>query len=171
MPSGRVQCRTCGPGCFRQRIGGYGESRGSENDEGGYQAAELRCCGRRSISNHDAVQRWLEAYVDAWRTYDPSAIGALFAEDATYAYHPYDEGEEVVRGREAIVADWLEERDEPGSWEASYRPLVIERQRAVAEGTTSYTNDDFFWNLWTLRFDEENRCTEFVEWFMARPRD
>jgi hypothetical protein len=48
----------------------------------------------------------------------------------------------VVRGREAIVADWLEERDEPGSWEASYRPLVVEGRRAVAEGTTSYTNGD-----------------------------
>jgi hypothetical protein len=34
---------------------------------------------------HDDVQRWLDAYVDAWRTYDPAAIGALFAEDATYA--------------------------------------------------------------------------------------
>jgi hypothetical protein len=37
--------------------------------------------------------------VDAWRTYDPAAIGTLFAEDATYAYHPYDEDEEVVRGQ------------------------------------------------------------------------
>jgi SnoaL-like domain len=120
---------------------------------------------------HDAVQRWIDAYVNAWLTYDPAAIGALFTEDATYAYHPYDRGEEVVRGREAIVADWLEERDEPGTWEASYRPLVVEGQRAVAEGTTSYTNGDFFWNLWTLRFDEENRCAEFVEWFMVRPQD
>src|SRR3712207_8904724 len=50
--------------------------------------------------------------------------------------------------RSAIVADWLEERDEPGTWEASYRPLVVEGRRAVAEGTTSYTNGDFFWNLW-----------------------
>jgi ketosteroid isomerase-like protein len=71
---------------------------------------------------HDAVQRWLDAYLDAWRTYDPAAIGALFAEDATYAYLPYDEGEEVVRGCEAIVTDWLEEQDEPGTWEASYCP-------------------------------------------------
>jgi ketosteroid isomerase-like protein len=114
--------------------------------------------------NHDDLQVWLDAYVDAWRTYDPAAISALFAEDATYAYHPYDEGDEVVRGREAIIADWLEERDEPGTWEASYRP------RAVAEGTTSYANGDFFWNLWTLRFDDDNRCTEFVEWFMTRPQ-
>jgi hypothetical protein len=55
--------------------------------------------------NHDDLQVWLDAYVDTWRSYDPAAIGALFAEDATYAYHPYDEGDEVVRGREAIVAD------------------------------------------------------------------
>ena len=59
---------------------------------------------------HDAVQRWLDAYVDAWRTYDPAAIGALFAEDAIYAYHPYDKGEEIVRGREAIVAERADEQ-------------------------------------------------------------
>ena len=63
--------------------------------------------------NHDDLQVWLDAYVGAWRSYDPASIGALFAEDATYAYHPYDEGDEVVRGRQAIVADWLAERDEP----------------------------------------------------------
>ena len=139
-------------------------------DDEGDRAAEPRGRGRRSILTHDALQRWLDAYVDAWRTYDPAAIGALFAEDATYAYHPYDEGEEVVRGREAIVANWLEEQDEPGTWEAGYRPLVVEGRRAVAEGTTSYANGDFFWNLWTLRFEEEGRCAEFVEWFMVRPQ-
>jgi hypothetical protein len=151
-------------------IGGEGGSRDSKGGEDD-QADELRCHERRSILTHDAVQRWIDAYVNAWHTYDPAAIGALFAEKATYAYHPYDRGEEVVQGREAIVADWLEERDEPGTWEASYRPLVVEGQRAVAEGTTSYTNGDFFWNLWTLRFDDENRCAEFVEWFMVRPQD
>jgi hypothetical protein len=139
-------------------------------DDEGDRAAGRGRHGRGSILTRDALQRWLDAYVDAWRTYDPASIGALFAEDAIYAYHPYDEGEEVLRGREAIVADWLEERDEPGTWEASYRPLVIEGSRAVAEGTTSYTNGDFYWNLWTLRFDEQNRCARFVEWFMVRPR-
>jgi len=119
---------------------------------------------------HDALQQWIDAYVDAWRTHDPAAIGALFAEDATYAYHPYDEGEEVVRGREAIVANWLEERDPPGSWEASYRPLLVEGERAVATGTTGYS-ERFYWNLWVLRFEADGRCVEFVEWYMTRPQD
>lgn len=117
---------------------------------------------------HDDVQDWLDAYVDAWRTYDPAAIAALFTEDATYAYHPWDEGDEVVRGRDAIVADWLEEQDDPGSWEAQYRPLVVEGQQAVITGTTRYADGDFYWNLWVLRFDEDNRCAEYVEWFMLR---
>ncbi|HEX7170736.1 MAG TPA: nuclear transport factor 2 family protein [Rubrobacter sp.] len=120
--------------------------------------------------SHADVQAWLDAYIEAWRDYDPETIGDLFAEDATYAYHPYDEGDEVVRGREAIVANWLEEPDEPSTWEARLGPLVVEGDRAVAEGTISYANGDFFWNLWTLRFDEDGRCTEFVEWYMVRPQ-
>ena len=149
--------------------GGYGDSEGDAGDHHTDEPRRRR--GRRGTLTHDDVQRWIDAYVDAWRTYDPDAIGDLFAEDASYAYHPYNEGEEVVRGRGAIVENWLEEQDEPGSWEAGYRPLVVEGRRAVAEGTTSYANGDFFWNLWVLRFDDEGRCAEFVEWFMARPRD
>ncbi len=118
---------------------------------------------------HDDVQAWLDAYVEAWRTYDPAAITTLFTEDATYAYHPWDEGEDLVQGRDAIVADWLEEQDEPGSWEAHYQPLMIEGQRAVATGTTRYANGRFYWNLFLLRFGEGGRCAESVEWFMTQP--
>ena len=119
--------------------------------------------------NHDDVQTWLDAYIEAWRTYDPAAIAALFTEDATYAYHPWDEGEDVVRGRDAIVADWLEEQDEPGSWEAQYRPLLADGERAVATGTTRYASGRSYWNLYVLRFGEEVRCAEFVEWYMVQP--
>jgi hypothetical protein len=120
--------------------------------------------------SHDEVRAWIDAYVKAWRTYDPEVIGDLFSEDATYAYHPYDEGDEILRGRGAIVTNWLEERDEPGTWEARLVPLVVEGNRAIAEGTISYANGDLFWNLWTLRFGDDRRCAEFVEWFMVRPR-
>ena len=35
------------------------------------------------------VQAWLDAYVQAWKTYDKEAIGNLFSEDVTYSYDPY----------------------------------------------------------------------------------
>jgi hypothetical protein len=46
---------------------------------------------RREVSEmvtKSTVQSWLEAYKQAWRSYNPDAIHALFTEDATYRYHP-----------------------------------------------------------------------------------
>ena len=118
--------------------------------------------------SHEEVQAWLDDYVEAWRTYDPASIAALFAEDATYAYHPWDDR---LHGRDAIVSSWLEDRDPAGSWEARYRPELVAGDRAVATGTTTYANGDVYWNLWMLGFDEGGRCRDFVEWFMLTPSD
>jgi ketosteroid isomerase-like protein len=114
----------------------------------------------------EQVQAWCDAYVEAWRSYDTAAIGALFSADASYAYHPYDE---PLRGREAIVAGWLGDRDEPGSWEGSYAPLLIDGDRAIVTGETRYSDGKRYSNLWVLRFDDDGRCREFVEWFMKQP--
>jgi ketosteroid isomerase-like protein len=112
------------------------------------------------------IQKWLDAYVEAWHSYDAAAIGELFSDDATYAYRPHDE---PLRGRAAIVESWLEEPDAPGSWEGSYAPLLIDGDRAVAIGETRYSNGRRFSNLFVLRFDAGGRCSEFVEWYVERP--
>ena len=70
----------------------------------------------------DQVQAWLDAYVAAWRSYDRDEIRALFADDVSYAYHPYDE---PLLGAEAVVDSWLGEQDAPGTWEAEYAPVLI----------------------------------------------
>jgi SnoaL-like domain len=117
----------------------------------------------------EGLQSWLDDYVAAWRSFDPAAIGALFTEDATYAYHPWDTGDEVVRGRDAIVANWREdEGDDDGKWVADYRGGLVAGDRCTAVGTTKYSDGTVFWNLWELRFDGD-RCAEFVEWYMKRP--
>ncbi len=120
-----------------------------------------------------AVQRWLDAYVAAWKSYDPAAIGALFAEDATYSYHPYDQ---PLHGRDAIVASWTaaDHRDPPGSFDAHYEPLLIEGDRAVTHGRSRYFQADGatlkteFDNIFILRFTPTGQCAEFSEWFMER---
>ena len=116
----------------------------------------------------EGVQEWLDNYVEAWRSYDTVAIADLFAEDATYAYHPWDE---PIRGRDAIVAEWLSERDEPGSWHAEYRPFVVADSRAVAVGETRYADGKTYHNIWQLTFDQDARCSAFVEWYMKPPAD
>jgi hypothetical protein len=112
------------------------------------------------------VQAWLDAYVRAWASYDEQQIGDLFASDASYRYHPW---EEPVRGRDAIVADWLESKDPPGSWQASYQPYLISGNRAVVTGTSDYSSGVRFWNIWSLTFDDDGRVSDFNEWFMKQP--
>jgi SnoaL-like domain len=117
------------------------------------------------------VAAWLDAYSQAWRSYDPRAIGELFSPDARYAYHPWDE---PVRGREAIVASWLEDRDEPGTYDGRYEPFAVDGDLAVATGRSRYLDADGavereYYNLFQLRFDTEGRCRDFREWFMLRP--
>ena len=114
----------------------------------------------------EALQRWLDAYIEAWRSYDASAIGDLFTEDATYRYNPWDE---PIQGRDAIVAEWLSARDEPGSWNAVYRPFVVAGSSAVAVGETSYADGKSYFNSWQLTFDQDARCSDFVEWYMTSP--
>lgn len=121
--------------------------------------------------DRDSFQRWLDGYVEAWRTYDAAAIGELFAEDAVYRYHPYDEGDDVVVGRSAIVANWLGDRDDPGTWSAEYEPFAADGDRAVAVGVSRYLAEDGsldreYHNVFLCRFDDAGLCTEFTEFFM-----
>jgi ketosteroid isomerase-like protein len=116
--------------------------------------------------SREDVQRWLDAYVEAWRSYDTVAIGDLFTDDAAYSYHPYDE---PLKGRQAIIDSWLGDRDDPASWEASYAPIMLEGERAIAAGVTRYTDGTSYANLWVMRFAPDGRCSEYVEWFMQHP--
>jgi len=119
-------------------------------------------------------QTWLDRYRDAWRLLDPTAIGDLFSADVRYAFDPF---EEAVVGRAAVVANWLADPDEPGSWQADYEALAIDGDIAVAHGRTRYLTDDRsavdreFANIFVCRFDDEGRCREFTEWYMRRRPD
>lgn len=124
-----------------------------------------------------AVAKWLDDYVTAWRTYDRDAIGSLFSDDAVYRFHPWDEGDDAVRGREAIVANWLEEPDAAGTWSAAYEPWLVAGDRAVATGVTRYlaeegedgaTVEREYYNVFLLRFDADGRCRELTELYTRR---
>jgi hypothetical protein len=115
---------------------------------------------------------WLKAYVRAWETYSPDAIGDLFTDGATYSYHPYDE---PLVGRQAIVESWLKDQDAPGTYEADYRPMAIDGDVAVVNGRSRYFKDSSRseltkeWdNIFVIRFDKDGRCSSFREWYVAR---
>jgi hypothetical protein len=123
--------------------------------------------------DHAAVQRWLDRYVEAWRANEPGPIEELFSSDAQYRFHPADE---PMYGRAAIAASWLDDPDEPGSWDAWYHPYAVEGSRAVAIGVSTYFDGvglpaRVFDNVFVLAFDDEGRCGSFTEWYRQRPED
>jgi ketosteroid isomerase-like protein len=129
--------------------------------------------------NREDVDRWLDAYVEAWKTYDRDQVEALFAEDITYRYHPADD---AIGGRAAVVESWLGEddhpdastRDEPGTFDAAYRAVAVDGDVVVATGISSYRERPggavvrVYDNCFVMQFDSEGRCREFTEWFMQR---
>ena len=121
---------------------------------------------------HESVAAWLDAYIRAWETYDPQAIGDLFAENATYANSPYDE---PIVGQQAIVESWLAQPDPKGTYEAHYQPIAVEGNVAVANGRSRYFQVDGktlraeYDNIFVLSFDADGRCTAYREWYMRRP--
>jgi hypothetical protein len=115
--------------------------------------------------DHARFQDWLNRYIEAWRSGDAAAIGDLFSEDARYFFGPFAD---PVVGRDAIVRSWTDNPDEPGSWDAEYRPLALDGATAVSIGESRYTEGKTYSNIFVCRFDADDRCTEFREWFMQK---
>jgi ketosteroid isomerase-like protein len=114
------------------------------------------------------IRAWIDGYLSAWSSNRRDEIEALFATDAEYRIEPYAE---PWRGRIAIVAGWLEHRDEPGDTEFEWMHLGRADDLWIVEGGTRYRSlAKTFSNLWLVRLDEAGRCAEFREWWMERPR-
>jgi hypothetical protein len=130
--------------------------------------------------DRESAQAWLDAYVDAWRSYDPDQIRALFSADVSYRYHPYDE---PIEGVDAVVASWLGEsdvdgsssRDAPDTYDGTYAPVVLDGNSVVARGWSTYYRrpggavDRIYDNCFLMEFDDAGRCREFTEFYIRRP--
>lgn len=109
----------------------------------------------------------MDGYVRAWSSNDAADIGALFTDDALYYPEPYAQ---PWRGRDEIVREWLERRDEPGDASFEWRPLVETPELSAITGTAVYRDPPrTYSNLWTIRFAPDGRAQEFTEWWMLHP--
>lgn len=118
----------------------------------------------------DQVRRWLDAYIDAWRSYDRDAIADLFTPDVRYEPEPYSS----LRGRDEVVDAWLADQDPVDSWRAHYDPIAIDGWLAIATGVSRYFDEDgderaVYHNIFVLEFDPDGRCRHYREWYMREP--
>ena len=110
------------------------------------------------------LDAWVARYVQAWESNDPADIAGLFTEDARYSTAP---DREPWRGRDAIVAGWLDRKDEPGDWTFRHEIVATAGDLGFVRGWTTYADPPTTYsNLWVVRFAPDGRASEFTEWWM-----
>jgi hypothetical protein len=118
------------------------------------------------MTDRAAVSAWMAGYLKAWSSNEPVDIEALFTPDAIYRPTPHSDG---WQGRDAIVAGWLDRKDQPGTWSFEHTILAVDADVAVVEGRTIYmAPPSDYSNLWVLRLEPDGRCSEYVEWWVDR---
>ncbi len=118
------------------------------------------------MTDSTTITAWMTGYLRAWDSNDPADIAALFTEDARYLTAPF---EPARVGVDAIVAGWLEDRDEPGDHTFTWSEAGLDGDLAFVEGETTYDNGRRYLNLWVIRFAPDGRASSFTEWYMRHP--
>jgi hypothetical protein len=117
----------------------------------------------------ERLDRWMDGYLLAWSSNDPEHIAALFTPDAVYDPQTAD-GE--WEGLDRIIQRWLEIADREENWEFEWQPVVEDEEVAVITGRTRYFDPPTSYrNLFVIRFDADNRCYDFTEWYIEEEPD
>jgi ketosteroid isomerase-like protein len=114
-----------------------------------------------------AVEAWIEAYEQVWRTPGTDALASIFTEDARYSQGPY---EEPVVGLAAIGRMWEAAREgaaEPFTMTSSI--VAVDGDTAVVRVEVHYAEPSphEYRDLWVMRFAPDGRCREYEEWPFA----
>ncbi len=111
---------------------------------------------------------WLAAYRKAWIDRDADAAARLFAEDAIYQEHPY---EEAYHGPQAIREYWARVTATQEDIELAYGEPVTVGNRTAVEWWATLTNAGVPVTLagqFMLVFDESGLCRSLREyWHLA----
>jgi hypothetical protein len=111
------------------------------------------------------LETWITAYRQAWESNEPADISALFTEDGVYRPAP---AEHPWVGHDAIVAGWLDARDEPGDTTFTWETVVDTPELGIAQGVSSYASGSVYDNLWVVRFAPDGRARSFTDWWIER---
>jgi hypothetical protein len=111
------------------------------------------------------VNAWITAYGAAWRTRDPDAAAALFAESAVYRSTVF---REPHVGRDGIRAYWATATATQSDAEVRFGEPVVEGRRAAVEWWMVMRDEGAWVTLpgcLLLRFDGDDLCEELREYW------
>ena len=119
----------------------------------------------------ETVERWITAYVEAWRVPGTDALTRVFSPEATYSLDPY---QPTITGLNAIAKMWDDERIEGEEFDTRHEIVAVEGDTAVVRVHVQYRkpSEQEYRDLWVIKLDGDGLCTHFEEWpfFPHRPR-
>jgi hypothetical protein len=117
----------------------------------------------------ERLDEWMDLYVAAWSSNEAEDIAALFSPEAVYDPQTAD-GE--LHGREEIVDWWQDIDDHPDNWDFEWVLLVETDDLAVVTATTRYFDPPASYrNLFVIKFDANDLCHDFTEWYIEEETD
>ena len=111
-----------------------------------------------------ALTRWIELYVELWRTAGTDRLSELFTDDATYSAGPF---EPTRRGLAAIAELWDGERESPDeAFRITTEIVAVDGDTGIARIEVWYDDPPprHYKDLWIVHLDASGRCTHFEEW-------
>lgn len=114
------------------------------------------------------IERWIDDYVEAWRTPGTDTVTTLFSPEATYSQGPY---RDPVRGLAAIAEMWEAERPEGERFDISHEVVATEGDTSVVRVEVDYRapHEQQWRDLWIVVLGADGRCRHFEEWPFAPP--
>lgn len=76
------------------------------------------------------LQRWLDAYAEAWRNREPESAAALFTEDSIYRSHLF---RAPHRGHAGVRAYWAKATEDQRGLDIRFGTPVVEGNRVAVE--------------------------------------
>jgi hypothetical protein len=116
------------------------------------------------------LSAWLDAYGRAWETRDPDAAAALFTDEATYQWGPF---EEPLRGRDEIRKRWAEATSTQDAVSFGCEPMAVTDDHGIARWWVSFVlpaerSRVRIEGIFAIALDAGGRCREFREWWNAQ---
>ena len=114
---------------------------------------------------HAEFERWIERYVQLWRTPGTDQLSELFAADVSYRTSPWAT---PITGLAAVATFWEAGRDGPDEdFTFASQVLAVDGDVGVARVAVAYDQGTRWRDLWVVRIDASGRCTHFEEWPFA----
>ena len=116
---------------------------------------------------HADFDKWCRSLGDTWAARDESAFARIFSENASYHWTPF---QEPLIGREAIAGAVADAIQTQSDIRFRYDILSFAENLGIAHWSCSVKRTTTGENvtidgMMVCRFDEQNLCTSFREWW------